>query len=299
MEVKRFSTPQIVAHFLASTSIFMLILTGLPITFYSDLKWVMDLLGGSQLTMLLHRFFAIILIFSVVYFGVYFLLERLTGKNGNSNLSFFLKSFTKLVRDMVKDVGWTLGLSKERASAGKYDWIMVADMVGIPILVLIEILTGIFMWFPFNFTSNPAVFFAVRAIHAGLAVFFVFFIFAHATILHFTPSNYPINMSIFTGRIPLKKAKLEHPEWVNYANKVDNGENDKNFSLFAIAATFIIIAITLAVGFVLDISGEEGLIGLRVPKNNVFATGVLNAAIVIVLLFAFANILGAIKGIKD
>lgn len=299
MQVRRFSKPQIAAHFLISTSIFMLIITGLPITFSSELRWVMDLLGGSQVTMVLHRLFAIVLTFSMAYFGLYFLLDKLSGKSKDSNLSLSPRFFAKLVRDMVKDILWTFGLSKERVKAGKYDWIMVADIIGVPLLALTEVITGIFMWFPFNFTSNPAVFFAVRAIHAGVAVFFLLFIFAHATILHFTPGNYPINMSIFTGRISLRKAELEHPEWVEHAEKVDGNEDHEKFSPVAIVVTFVVIAVTLTMGYVLYITGEEGLAGLRILESNALVAGVLNTALAIILLFALANIAGAIKAMKS
>lgn len=299
MLVRRFSRTQIAAHFTVSLSIFMLIITGLPITFSKELGWVMDVFGGSQVTMFLHRLFAVILTFSMAYFGIYFLLERLTGAVRDSNISLSPGFFAGLVRDMVRDILWTLGVSRERSKAGKYDWIMVADILGVPLLALIEVVTGVIMWFPFNFMeSNPALFFAVRLIHAAVAVFFVLFIFAHATVLHLTPGNYPMNMSIFTGKLSLKKAELEHPEWVGNAERLSGDEEYGRFSYFAVAGAAVVIVTTLMLGYVLYVTGMEGLAGLRVVESNPVTAAVLNVAMVITMIFAVANIVGVVRGIK-
>ncbi|WP_456369679.1 cytochrome b/b6 domain-containing protein [Geoglobus sp.] len=299
MLVRRFSRTQIAAHFVISLSIFMLIITGLPITFSKELGWVMGVLGGSQVTMLLHRLFAVILTFSMVYFGIYFLLERLTGAVRDSNLSLSPRFFARLAVDMVKDILWALGVSKERPKAGKYDWIMVADIFGVPLLALIEVVTGLIMWFPFSFIeSNPALFFAVRLIHAAVAVFFVLFIFAHATVLHLTPGNYPVNMSIFTGKVSLRKAELEHPEWVGSAEMVEGRDEHSGFSYIALVGAAVVIVTTLMLGYVLYVTGMEGLAGLRIIESNPVTAAVLNVAMAITLIFAVANIAGIVRGIK-
>ena len=289
MYLKRFSTSQKIAHFLISLSILMLLITGLPITFKS-LKWVIDVFGGPQNTMLLHRFFALVLLASIVYFGVYFILERLSGK-GEKILS------TDLIKNSIKDLLWALNLSKERPKFGKYDWIMVADIIGVPILVIIIGISGIFMWIPHLFVaSNPALFFAFRTIHAFFAIFFLLFVFAHAGILHLTPGNFPMNMSIFTGLIEDRKAKVEHPLWAEKAEKIAVEPKQYRFNpigYVAYAISVIALVLLIYTAFVMT---DEGLAGLRVEENALIAVG-LNLSMLIVFAYLIATVYGGIYGI--
>jgi len=289
MYLKRFSASQKIAHFLISFSILMLLITGLPITF-SSLRWVINTFGGSDNTMLLHRFFALILLASVVYFGIYFILERLSGR-GERILS------ADLIKNSIKDLLWALNLSKERPKFDKYDWIMVADIIGVPILIIIIGITGIFMWFPHLFVANnPALFFAFRTIHAFFAVFFLFFVFAHAGILHLTPGNFPMNMSIFTGLIEAKKAKVEHPLWVEKAEKINIEPKPHKFNplgYVAFAISFIALLLLVYTTFVM---ADEGLAGLRV-KGDMFVSVGLNLSMLVVFAYLVATIYGGLYGI--
>jgi len=191
-QLLRFSPAQRAAHLLVSLSGMLLLITGLPITFSEQLRWVIDLMGGSTVTMLIHRICGLILAFSLAFFGTYFLLERLTKGKGDSNLSFSLSFFLKLGKDMAQDMLWTFGIVKERPVSGKYDWVMVADILTVPVFCLVEVITGAILWFPFPLLSfNPGLVFIFRLIHVAVAVFAIFFVFAHATILHFTPGNFP------------------------------------------------------------------------------------------------------------
>jgi cytochrome b subunit of formate dehydrogenase len=302
MMLKRFSWHQRVAHFVGSVSGMMLLLTGLPIMFPNQLRWLMDAFGGSAVTMFLHRLFAIILIFSFAYFGTYFILERITKGRGDSNIKnfgFSASFISEVVAGAVRDILWTLGLRKDRPKFGKYDWIMVADIFLMPLLALVEIITGAIMWFPRSFpfiVENPGLFFTIRAIHAGVAFFLVLFVLAHAGILHLTPGNFPINMSIFNGLMSKKKAMHEHPNWVPLAEEVGAEEIESKTHpicyLFG-AITIINIALLAYIPFIMY---SEGFAGLRIGDNVLASVG-LGLAVITLIIYIIASIIAFAKGV--
>ncbi len=304
MMLKRFSWHQRIAHFVGSLSGMMLLITGLPIMFPNQLGWVFGLFGGSGVTMFLHRVFAIILIFSFAYFGVYFILERIVRGRGDSNIKnfgFSASFISEVVAGAVRDILWTLGLRKERPKFGKYDWIMVGDIYLLPLLALVEIVTGTIMWFPRSFpfiTSNPGLFFAVRAIHAGVAFFLLLFVLAHAGILHLTPGNFPINMSIFTGLISKKKALHEHPNWVNLAQEVPKEDKETKTSPLCYVFGAITVINLIALAYVPFAMQSEWLAGLRVRSDGIATFG-LGLGVVTLIVYVIASIVAFLRGLKS
>ncbi len=300
--LKRFSWHQRIAHFVGSISGMILLLTGLPIMFPNQLRWFMDALGGSAVTMFLHRVFAIILIFSFAYFGTYFILERIVKGRGDSNIKnfgFSASFISEVVAGAVRDILWTLGLRKERPKFGKYDWIMVGDIYLLPTLAFIEIITGTIMWFPRSFpfiVENPGLFFVIRAIHAGVAFFLILFVLAHAGILHLTPGNFPINMSIFSGLMSKKKALHEHQNWVPLAEEVGVEEEEKRTHpicyLFG-AITIVNIALLAYIPFMMY---TEGFAGLRIGVDPVASVG-LGLAVITLIVYIIASVIALIKGV--
>jgi cytochrome b subunit of formate dehydrogenase len=292
------------AHFIGSISGMMLMITGLSITFNQQLGWVIDLLGGSAISMLLHRIFATILILSFSYFGTYIVLDRITSGRRDSNISFSPSFFIRLIRDMIDDILWTFGLRKERPKAGKYDWIMVADIFGMPTLALIEIITGAIMWFPATFlVENPMLFFTFRTIHVGVAIFLVLFVLAHTTILHMAPGNFPVNMSIFSGKISEKKAKIEHEEWVSLAERVEEKEPEVRMSLAGYFAGVVSCAVILLIAITTTLMASEGMAGLRIVESEgiygVVAAVGLNLAIIILAIYIVVSVVALVKGVSD
>jgi len=300
--LKRFSFHQRIAHFIGSISGMVLMVTGLPIMFSKQLGWLINLFGGSAVTMFIHRLFAIILIFSFAYFGTYFVLERIKRGRGDSNIKNFglsMEFISEVVAGAVRDVLWTLGLRKERPKFGKYDWIMVADIYGMPIFALIEIVTGAMMWFPRSFpfiVENPGLFFAVRSIHAGVAFFLVLFVLAHAGILHLTPGNFPINMSIFSGLMSKKKAMHEHPNWVDLAEDIGGeDEEDRTHPICYLFGAITTINIVL-LAYIPFIMYSEGFAGLRIGDDTLASVG-LCLAILTLMIYIVVSVFALIKGI--
>ncbi len=301
--LKRFSWHQRIAHFVGTISGMMLLITGLPIMFSNNLGWVFSLFGGSSNTMFLHRVFAIILIFSFAYFGTYFILERIVRGRGDSNIKnfgFSAEFISEVVAGAVRDILWTLGLRKERPKFGKYDWIMVGDIYLLPTLAFIEILTGTIMWFPRSFefiTTNPGLFFVIRSIHAGVAFFILLFVLAHAGILHLTPGNFPINMSIFSGKISKRKAEIEHEKWVPLAEEVEGEERSRMSKLCYIFGAITIVNL-IALAYVPFAMRSEWFAGLRVGSDGIVSFG-LGLGVVTIIVYIIASITAFLRGLKD
>ncbi len=303
--LRRFSWHQRIAHFVGSIAGMMLLLTGLPIMFPQQLNWLTTLLGGSGVTMLLHRTFAIVLIFSFSYFGIYFILERAVKGRGDSNiknLGFSASFISEIVTGAVKDILWTLGLRKERAEFGKYDWIMAGDIFLLSILAFAEIVTGTIMWFPRSFpfiVSNPGLFFAIRTLHAGIAFFILLFVLAHAGILHLTPLNFPINMSIFTGLIPKKIANMyDLQKWILLAEQIEGKEIEKRANPLCYILGGITIANIIALAYIPFIMRSEWLAGLRISSDGIATFG-LDLAIITLITYILVSIGAFLKGIKS
>jgi cytochrome b subunit of formate dehydrogenase len=295
-ELKRFSPAQRAAHILASVSGILLLITGLPITFSTQLGWIIDLMGES-ISMLIHRICGLILTFTLAYFGTYFLLERLTRGRADSNLTFTPRFLIGLQKDMIQDMLWTFGLVKERPKSGKYDWVMVADIMSVPTFCLLMVITGAFLWFPFPLLGfNPALFFIFRTIHAGIAIIAVFFVFAHATILHFTPGNFPINMGIFRGLIPKHKAEGEFPLWVPIAEEVETDAKPYKFHPIGYIVGILAFSVMFLTAYVMYLTMREGLAAFRLLQESPIAFIALNGTIAILFIYLFMSFYGLSRG---
>ena len=298
-QLLRFSPAQRAAHFLVSLSGMLLLITGLPITFSDQLRWVIDLMGGSVVTMFIHRMCGLILAFSLAFFGTYFLLERITEGRRDSNLTFTLGFFIQLGKDMAQDMLWTFGLVKERPVSGKYDWVMVADIMSVPTFCLVEVITGAIMWFPFPLLqANPGLFFVFRVIHVAVAIFAIFFVFAHATILHFTPGNFPINMGIFSGLIPKHKAEGEFPAWIPVAKKLEVPEEHYTFHPIGYVVGAIACGIMGLTAYVVYLLREEGLAGFRLLQESGAAFVALNGVILVFIVYVILTFYGISKALS-
>ncbi|AEA47254.1 cytochrome b/b6 domain-containing protein [Archaeoglobus veneficus] len=297
-QLLRFSPAQRAAHFLVSLSGMLLLITGLPITFSGQLRWVIDFMGGPAVSMFIHRLCGLILAFSLAFFGTYFILERITRGRGDSNITFTLGFFIQLGKDFVQDMLWTFGLVEERPKSGKYDWVMVADILTVPIFCLIEVITGAILWFPFPLLeNNPGLFFIFRLIHVAVAVFAIFFVFAHATILHFTPGNFPINMGIFSGLIPKHKAEGEFPEWVPIAKRVDVEEEEYRFHPIGYVIGAIACGIMGLAAYTVYLLGEEGLAGFRLLESSTTAFVALNGVMLVFFVYVLLTFYGIGKAL--
>lgn len=215
--VRRFSPVVIAMHVTIVTSFLGLVATGLPLRYSGEpwAKFVVDVLGGMEVTRFIHRFCALATFgYAIWHVGWLFreiLLRRrfrlLWGPDS-------LVPRPKDVRDLWDNVKWFLYLGKP-PKYGRWTYFEKFDYFavfwGVPILGF----SGLMMWFPGFFTRflpgdvlNAAV--IVHSEEALLAASFIFTI--HFFHNHFRPENFPMDTVIFTGRMTLERFRHERPE---------------------------------------------------------------------------------------
>jgi cytochrome b subunit of formate dehydrogenase len=207
----RFKVRDRILHIVGIVTFFGLALTGLPLK-YPDASWaksIVDILAGVESTILIHRVCGLILLAAflvVVAYGVHFIFcnkragssikERIFGPYSLIPRKKDWDDFTSMTRWFV-DQGppprfdhWTYW---EKFDYFAVFWGMFA--IG---------LTGILMWWPhLTTTIMPGwVINISRIMHSEEALLAVGYIFTiHFFNNHFVPTKWPMNRSIFTGRV--------------------------------------------------------------------------------------------------
>ena len=215
-EIVRFTIHQRIQHILMILSFTMLALTGLPQKFntWGVSEWWVNLLGGIEMVRNLHRFFAIIMLVDAVY-HIGYLFTDMVVKKHPVPLSMIpsLKDFQGLYRE----IRYFVGLSHKEPQYDRFNWREKFDywavFWGIPILGI----SGLILMFPVQvtrFLPGTAIPMALIA-HSDEAFLAVAWIFgSHLFFTHLSPGVFPLNKSIFTGRIPIARLQEEHPlEW--------------------------------------------------------------------------------------
>ncbi len=215
--IERLSVTQRFAHFVITTSIIMLLLTGLPITFGEQMRWFMNVFGGPDISMLLHRIAAFALILTSIYYGTYYVLSVINGKSSVRAIFFGLGD----IKDAFQDIEFSFNRSDEEPRHGKYNWIMKVSLIWTVFEIFVFIVTGLILWFPWYFLEiwprNYMV--AVATIHGMFGIMALLHFTSHYAATHFQPGKFPINRVIFAGKITEEEAKSEFPAWYDEINK--------------------------------------------------------------------------------
>ncbi len=191
--------------------------TGLPLRFHYA-NWTKDVLGfigGVEVSTFLHRFFAIIT-FAYAGYHLGYLIYRIVFQKqigllaGPMSMVPRPKDFT----DLYHQIRWFLYFGKPAKLDRwtyweKFDYFAV--FWGIPVIGL----SGLMLWFPGFFTSflPGYVLNMAKIVHSEEALLAVGFIFVfHFFHTHLRPESFPMDMVMFSGRLPLERFKLERPE---------------------------------------------------------------------------------------
>ncbi|OKY78639.1 MAG: Formate dehydrogenase cytochrome b556 subunit [Candidatus Methanohalarchaeum thermophilum] len=203
--IKRFSPQQISVHFLYGTSVLILYITGLPIFFSEELSWIPTLLGGYEVTMILHRLAAIGMITSVSYYFVFSLVYA---------ISIDSKVFTNIlitkkdIKNSIEDIKNIFKGKSEEVSEEKYSYRQKLDVWIIAAEAVIFILTGLMLWKPTFFIGTffkKEAMLSIRYIHGAFAILSLAGLLFHYMETHLSPSEYPLDKTIFTGKESTKE----------------------------------------------------------------------------------------------
>lgn len=231
-QVQRFTRLNRILHILMIVSFLTLAMTGMSLKF-SYTGWAVVLskfFGGFESAGYLHRFAAVTMIgvFVTHIIDLFRLKRKEFGtwkkmlKSENSML--FNK---KDLKDFLGSLKWFLGKG-DRPEYGRWTYWEKFDYFAVFWGMVVIGSTGMTLWFPEFFTHFvPGWFINVATIiHSDEALLATGFIFTvHFFNTHLRPEKFPMDIVIFSGRMPLEEFKLDRPE--EYQKLVESGELDK------------------------------------------------------------------------
>jgi cytochrome b subunit of formate dehydrogenase len=228
----RFTRLNRVLHIIMIVSFLSLALTGMTLKF-SYTAWAVilsHLLGGFESAGYIHRFAAILM------FGIFIThivdVIRLKRKESHTwgSLIFGPDSMMfnkKDLKDFIGSIKWFLGKG-QRPKFGRWTYWEKFDYFAVFWGIAVIGSTGLMLWFPELFTYVvPGWFINVATIiHSDEALLAVGFIFTvHFFNTHLRPEKFPMDIVVFTGRMPLEEFKLDKP--AEYEALVKSGELEK------------------------------------------------------------------------
>ena len=217
-QYRRFTVFQRTLHGLMLISFFVLALTGMVLKF-AHMGWAQlwaHILGGFQVTGVLHRIGALVLM------GVFLVhLWDVRNQKINSGLSWWRFIFARhtmmfTMKDVCEFLGalkWFIGRGP-RPQYGRWTYWEKFDYFAVFWGMFIIGSTGLILWFPEIFTLIfPGWWVNVATIlHSDEALLAVAFIFTvHFYNTHFRPDKFPMDTVIFTGRIPVDEFEADKP----------------------------------------------------------------------------------------
>ena len=232
--IQRFTRLNRILHILMIISFITLALTGMSLKF-SYTEWAVILskfFGGFESAGYLHRFAAVIMI--SVFFTHLIDLIRMKRKefgswkkflSGDNSMVFNKKD----LQDFIGSLKWFLGKG-DRPDYGRWTYWEKFDYFAVFWGMVVIGSTGLTLWFPELFTRVfPGWFINVATIiHSDEALLATGFIFTvHFFNTHLRPEKFPMDIVIFSGRIPLEEFKLDRPD--EYNKLVESGELENYF----------------------------------------------------------------------
>jgi len=207
----RFSVRQRTEHLLIMLLFIVLALTGFPQKFFASgwAQWLTVQLGGIDRIRWMHRISGILFSLAALehlIVGLWLVIQKRLDLNMVPTKQDF--------RDAIVTLRYYLGISEDQARFGRFDYRQKFEYWGLVLGGVAMILTGFILYFPIFFTSflPGQVIPAAQVAHSneGLLAFLVVLIW-HIYNAHLNPDVFPIDTSIFTGRISEERLEKEHP----------------------------------------------------------------------------------------
>ena len=254
----RFSRLQRILHICMIVSFMSLALTGLTLKF-SYTKWaavLSHLLGGFENAGYIHRSAAVVMlgVFITHLVDVYRLKKRQHGSW--RALLLGPSSMLPTRRDLAEFVAtlkWFVGQG-ERPAYGRWTYWEKFDYFAVFWGICVIGSTGLMLWFPELFTLLlPGwVINVATIIHSDEALLATGFIFTvHFFNTHLRPEKFPMDITVFTGRMPLEELKKDKPR--EYEALVASGKLEEKmeeaYPAIVIRTIRAFAWVSLAVGF--------------------------------------------------
>lgn len=225
-DIVRFDKHQIIQHIVLFVTFIVLALTGLPLKFndWSVSQWWIEVWGGIENTRTFHRISAYIMTADCIYHLLYVGYGTFVRKKP------FPISIVPSPRDFVnlfQEVQYFVGLSKEKPKFDRFNWREKFDywaiFWGMPVIGI----SGFIMAYPVFVTKFLPGWVVPAAIiaHGDEAILAVsWIVLVHFVFNHLSPGNFPLNKSIFTGKMSKGKYHKEHPLEYNRLMETEAGK---------------------------------------------------------------------------
>lgn len=207
----RFSLSDRLQHIIILVTFTVLGATGLPQKFSSLewARWMVSLLGGIEGIRIVHRASAILLGATVIYHVVRELYRMIV-----KGQRFDMRPRLRDIKDLFANLAFLAGIRKDRPRFDHFSYMEKFEYWAVAWGMFSVALTGMFLWFPELVTrllpgwTVPM----AKAAHGGEALLAVLAIIVwHLYNTHLKPHNFPMNTSIFTGRVSRHEMMTEHP----------------------------------------------------------------------------------------
>ncbi|MBI2526198.1 MAG: cytochrome b/b6 domain-containing protein [Candidatus Rokubacteria bacterium] len=187
-----------------------LLVTGMPQKWpYLDAsRWVIDSLGGIFAVRWLHRAAGIALsgLFAAHLAGA---VTGVVTRRSQPSMLLARKDF----RDAVDNLRYYVGRAETPPRFGRFDYRQKFEYWGLIFGAAIMALSGFILYFPIFFSRVlPAELIpAAKVMHSNEALLaFLIVLIWHMAGAHLTPESFPMDTSIFTGKIRKDKLRREH-----------------------------------------------------------------------------------------
>jgi cytochrome b subunit of formate dehydrogenase len=189
----------------------LLLLTGMPQKWpYAEAsRWVIEHLGGIFVTRWLHRAAGVAfsaLIVAHLAIAIAGVLSRRT----QPSMLLSRKDF----RDAIDNLRYYVGYAETPPPFGRFDYRQKFEYWGLIFGALIMAASGFILFFPILLSRVlPAELIpAAKVMHSAEAMLaFLIILIWHMAGAHLTPESFPMDTSIFTGKIRKDKLRREHP----------------------------------------------------------------------------------------
>lgn len=209
--IVRFSRRQRVEHLLTMVLFVVLAVTGLPQKYFESswAEWVVAAIGTLERVRWIHRLAGILFGLLLVTHLVTVSVLTVTGR-----AALTLVPTRKDFADAVTQLRYYLGVSDEQARCGRFDYRQKFEYWGLLLGGVAMTLTGLILYLPIQ-TARVApgeLIPVAKVVHSneGLLALLVVVVW-HIYNAHLAPEVFPMDTSIFTGRISRERMQHEHP----------------------------------------------------------------------------------------
>jgi formate dehydrogenase subunit gamma len=210
--IRRFDVHQRIQHIMMFSSFILLAITGLPMKFsgWAISQWWIGVWGGIGNMRAVHHAAAWLMIAAAAYHLTYLLISIVVFKRP---FPTHMLPGPQDIKDLFKDMKYYIGLTDEPAKFGRFSYREKFDYWAVGWGMVIMIGGGMILMFPVQAAQllpGWAIPFALLA-HSDEAVLAVgWILLVHMYFAHLHPLVFPMNKSIFTGKVPMHQYREEH-----------------------------------------------------------------------------------------